>query len=170
MAKKKTNYKLSPRTIELGEVLLTVPWFESIGQPLDAPHAAKRVETLRNAIKLFRSTHWDSTILEARNGFSETLYAKAPDLPDNWNEIIYATNDLFEDRYKAVYEKLVREKGLPPKNWTQFILTIRHACQESEYIDILPLGFFSEIISWYMDGYFPCGFDGDYPNGQLMVY
>lgn len=170
MTKKTTDYKLSPRTVELGEVLLTVPWFESIGQPLDAPNAAKRVMSMRKTIRSFRSSHWDSTILEARNGITETLFAKDHDLLDKWNEIVYATNDLFEDRFRILYEKLVKLHGVPEKNWTQFMGTLGMACSESEYIDVLPLGFFSEIVSWYMVGHFPCGFDGEYPNGQLMVY
>lgn len=169
--RKTTSYQLSPRTIELCETLLIqVPWFSKIGQPLDAPHAARKVESLRKAIKLFGSVHWDDTLLEAKNGVTECIFARDQELLKKWNDIVYAFDNAYADRFLALYERLTGQYGLPPKHWMRFRGIIVNSCQESEYIDVLPLGFFSEIISWYMTGYFPCGFDGEYPNGTLLVY
>ncbi len=171
MSESKSRYILSDRTLELAEVLLALPWFENVGQPLDAPHAAKRVLSLDEAIQHFGSEHWDTTLLCASNGLSSSLAEVNSNLFDKtWNEIVYAFNGHFEERFKALYEQLVAEYGLPRKNLIQFMSVIRHACHESEYIDSLPLGFFSEIISWYMSGNFPCGFEGEYPNGVLLVH
>ena len=52
-----------------------------------------------------------------------------------------------------------------PTNWT-----ILHMTMEYEYMDVNPLGFFSEVGGWYLRGHFPCGWEGSFPEGRLIVY
>jgi hypothetical protein len=41
---------------------------------------------------------------------------------------------------------------------------------EAEYADVYPPGFFASQAYWYVHGHFPCGWQGDFPDGTLMIY
>jgi hypothetical protein len=41
---------------------------------------------------------------------------------------------------------------------------------EAEYLDVCPPGFFTRYaLPSYLRGHFPCGWQGAYPDGQLVV-
>ncbi|MBX9679913.1 MAG: hypothetical protein K2X38_14215 [Gemmataceae bacterium] len=44
------------------------------------------------------------------------------------------------------------------------------ACLEAEYADIVAPRYFNDRARWYIAGYFPCGWEGDFPKGRLLVY
>jgi hypothetical protein len=41
---------------------------------------------------------------------------------------------------------------------------------EAEYADVCPPGFFTSIAHWYLNGHFPCGWWGAFPQGKLVIY
>jgi hypothetical protein len=47
---------------------------------------------------------------------------------------------------------------------------ILHACIEAEYADVYPPGFFASQAYWYVKSHFPCGWEGEFPEGKLIVY
>jgi len=47
---------------------------------------------------------------------------------------------------------------------------ILHLAIESEYSDIFPPGFYASQAYWYLKGHFPCGWEGNFPKGKLVVY
>ena len=44
------------------------------------------------------------------------------------------------------------------------------ACIEMEYADLCPPGFYTNLASWYVKEHFPCGWQGVFPQGMLIVY
>jgi hypothetical protein len=46
----------------------------------------------------------------------------------------------------------------------EVISTVRwdmlHFCMECEYSDVFPPGFYASLMYWYVNGYFPCGWEG----------
>ena len=44
------------------------------------------------------------------------------------------------------------------------------ACHESEYADVYPPSLNTQMASWYLRGHFPCGYEGHWPSGKLVVY
>ena len=44
------------------------------------------------------------------------------------------------------------------------------ACVELEYSDLRPLGFYPHLSAVCLQGHFPCGWDGLYPSGHLLIY
>jgi hypothetical protein len=47
---------------------------------------------------------------------------------------------------------------------------VLHLCMEAEYADVYPPGFFASQAYWYVAGRFPCGWEGKFPAGRLVVY
>jgi hypothetical protein len=38
------------------------------------------------------------------------------------------------------------------------------------YVDLYPPSFFASNAYWYVMGHFPCGWRGEFPKGQLVIY
>lgn len=49
-------------------------------------------------------------------------------------------------------------------------LDVLGACMENEYADLIPPKLFKDRIDWYLAGHFPCGWEGDFPEGSLIVF
>jgi hypothetical protein len=47
---------------------------------------------------------------------------------------------------------------------------ILRLCMEAEYADVFPPGFYASQAYWYMQGHFPCGWEGEFPQGRLTVF
>lgn len=45
---------------------------------------------------------------------------------------------------------------------TKTALCLEGAIIEAEYADVVPPGFFSECIRFFLEGHFACGLEGDY--------
>ena len=41
---------------------------------------------------------------------------------------------------------------------------------EAEFADVYPPGFYASQAYWYVKGHFPCGWQGEFPNGTLIIY
>jgi hypothetical protein len=67
-------------------------------------------------------------------------------------------------------EAVVGQNNLPTvfENMVQW--DILGVCLESEFADLYPPGFFTSNAYWYTKGHFPCGWQGDFPQGKLMIY
>ena len=65
---------------------------------------------------------------------------------------------------------VVRENSLPEIFNIQVNYDIAGACMEAEYADVCPPGFFTRIGHWYVNGHFPCGWWGAFPQGKLVIY
>jgi hypothetical protein len=47
---------------------------------------------------------------------------------------------------------------------------ILHVCMEAEYADVYPPGFYASQAYWYVKGHYPCGWQGEFPKGKLIIY
>ena len=82
------------------------------------------------------------------------------------------------DELKPIVEEFVEEKCKAvvaendvPRSFVQSVnCDILHACIEAEYSDVYPPGFFASQAYWYCTGRFPCGWKGDFPDGQQGIY
>lgn len=45
-----------------------------------------------------------------------------------------------------------------------------HLGFECQYSDLIKPAFFTGLSYWYDQGHFPCGWDGEYPAGKLMIF
>lgn len=65
----------------------------------------------------------------------------------------------------------MRANGLPDKFMFAVFASLRGVALESEHSDIVPPGFYTNVIlDCYLKGHFPCGWEGEFPAGRLIVY
>jgi hypothetical protein len=67
-------------------------------------------------------------------------------------------------------EPVTREHKLPKAFEHTVQWDILHACIETEHADLCPTGFYANLASWYTNGHFPCGWQGEFPQGMLIIY
>jgi len=47
---------------------------------------------------------------------------------------------------------------------------ILHVCMEAECADVFPAAYYASQAYWYVKGHFPCGWEGEFPKGKLIIY
>lgn len=66
---------------------------------------------------------------------------------------------------------MISEQGLPKIFLDMVDWDILHLCMEAEYAEVYPPGFYASQAYWYMQGHFPCGWQGPFPKGgKLVIY
>ena len=86
--------------------------------------------------------------------------------------------DRIREELKPVVVALVTEKtkpvviaaGLPDIVVKRATWDILYMAMESEFAEIKPGGFIDAMGAVYLHGHFPCGWEGDWPEGQLLIY
>jgi hypothetical protein len=116
------------------------------------------------------SAVWQDLLVEAASRYSEAVARRSPDAFASWNAIVDELRPRVVDLVRKKTAEVISRNGLPPAfpqtvQWDTLQLLL-----ESEYADVYPPGFFASQAFWYADGHFPCGWRGEFPEGQLVVY
>jgi hypothetical protein len=122
------------------------------------------------AIQRCASIEWENFCLEAANQYRERLIERSAERFRQWNDIVIALKKKTIPFVKRKIEAIVRANGLPPVFESTVQWDILHLCMEAEYADVYPPGFYASQGYWYVRGRFPCGWEGDFPNGRLVIY
>lgn len=146
-----------------------VTWFCNVGQSLENVNA-RQVHSWREAFKLCRSRLSQNVQLESGNILSEKLCYRFLERYRSWNELV---GKISRSTDPLVLWKILSAPDLP--KFSEGVLNairsdLRMALMELEYADLIAPRFFAERAKWYLAGHFPCGWDGDFPEGQLIVY
>ncbi len=159
---------MNERTRATLERLEEAEWFQAVGQT--DTNAAKVVSSWKEAINSCASDDWQDLILEAANRYTEQLATRSEARFQQWNVIV---REMKQHTIPLVSRKIAHVKSVNklPKifddtvNWD-----ILHVMMEAEFADVYPPGFFASQAYWYIQGHFPCGWEGTFPNGVLVVY
>lgn len=159
---------MHPRTVASLDQLEKADWFAAVG--VKDTDAAIVLSSWDEAIEHCGSLEWENLLLEAANQYRERLLERSKERLGKWNEIV--------DEIKPVTVALVRRKisevctkhGLPKVFEDTVQWDILHLCMEAEYADVYPAGFYASQAYWYVKGHFPCGWQGEFPEGKLIVY
>lgn len=156
------------RTIESLTELEHVEWFANVGRPDSGQ--AHFLSTWNEAMASCNGETWESLCQEAANQYRSRLAERDVARFREWNtlvrEIKMTTMPLVLRKTKDVVDANHLPKGfIDTVQWD-----ILHLCMEAEYADVYPPGFFASQAHWYLKGHFPCGWVGDFPGGQLVVF
>jgi hypothetical protein len=163
-----TGNELQPRTLELIGRLFAAKWFENVGQ--DLPGNVYAARSWAEAAEFAKDP--EEVFHLARGEYTERLSKTARRRYQQWNNVValikravhLRTNERI-DALTTFLEPSVQTAVRDHARWT-----ILHACVESEYLDVMPAGFFLSLTDWYAAGRFPCGWFGKYPQGVLAIY
>ena len=95
---------------------------------------------------------------------------RSPERLRKWNEIVNGLKKTLIPFVQGKIEPVVWEHRLPKAFEHVVQWDILHACMETEYADVYPTGFYANLASWYIKGHFPCGWQGVFPQGILIIY
>jgi hypothetical protein len=159
---------MHPHTVATLNQLEKAEWFASVG--VKDTEAAIVLSSWQEAVEHCASVEWGNLLLEAANQYRERLLERSKERFIKWNEIV--------DEVKPVTTTLVRRKvkavcarhDLPRVFVDTVEWDILHLCMEAEYADVYPPGFYASQAYWYIQGHFPCGWQGEFPDGKLIIF
>jgi hypothetical protein len=156
------------RTIAtLGE-LEKASWFSRVG--INEGSNVITASCWPEAIEQCSSFEWEDLRLDAANQFRECIARRSKERLRLWNDTVDEVKKISVPLIDRKIAAVVREYGLPEIFKIRVRNDITGACMEAEYADVCPPGFFTSIAHWYINGHFPCGWWGAFPQGKLVVY
>jgi hypothetical protein len=156
------------RTIATLDRLEKASWFSRVG--VNEGSCTAVVATWPEAMDRYDSSAWDDLQLEALNQYRECIARRSRERLQLWNDTVREVNEISRPLVDRKIATVVREHALPEifkicVNWD-----IGSFCMEAEYADLCPPGFFTNLGHWYLNGHFPCGWSGVFPQGKLVIY
>lgn len=150
-----------------------IDWFHNCGHNLknDINFAFSYVENWNEARKHYQDSSWENTTLEARNVLTTFLHGKYRNQYLKWNSLAKEVRVFLEEEIVPKIE-LYREKHALDKIFVDSVKwDILNAIMENAYMDCknVPV-FFQELLVVYESGNFPCGWEGEWPEGKLIVF
>lgn len=145
-----------------------VEWFRAVGQK--DTDVAIILPSWIEAIASCASVDWENLCLEAVNRYCKQLMSRDKERFNQWNAIANAVKAVTIPLVTRKIEQVVKENGLPKVFEDTVQWDIVHLAMESEYADIYPPGFYASQAYWYVKGHFPCGWQGRFPDGKLIIY
>jgi hypothetical protein len=156
------------RTLATLEELQSVHWFSQVGAP-DTPDAIV-LRSWYEAIALRGSPDREDLWLDMANAYSRRLQERSKERWLKWNDTVDALKETLIPFVRGKSEPVVREYKLPKAFEDSIQWDLLHACMETEHADVCPTGFYANLASWYIKGHFPCGWQGVFPQGMLIIY
>jgi hypothetical protein len=145
------QYAESPAVHSFLEALASIPWFASVGQPVGSSDVAQ-VMSLDQAWEAHQEDAWINASFHEVDAPSHPVWALA------------------YDRALDAVSTSGRNYELEPGN-----PIARAAARDSggaayQLATGRADGFYLTLMHWYRMGHWPCGWQGAYPAGRLIVY
>lgn len=159
---------ISQRTLTTLDELENVHWFSNVGR-IDSEYPLF-LTTWEDAVKHCEGDEWETLCHEAANQYRARLLERDPERFRDWNSIAREVKQLSIPLVLRKTQHVVEQEQLS-KNFIDTVQwDIFHLCMESEYADVFPPGFYASQAYWYVNGHFPCGWEGEFPSGRLIVF
>jgi len=158
---------------EIIEKISNINWFSNCGNPVS-------IEVLLNIVyvsnwveakKHYTDPIWEDVTLEARNNLTEFLHNKYINDYINWNKVTDEAKTFLENSIKPKIIKFKDENNLDKIFVDCVMWDLLGAIMEFHYRKCKNRPeFFGKLLKIYENGNFPCGWEGNYPKGKLIVY
>jgi len=159
---------MHPRTVATLDQLENAAWFSRVGDKDTA--VATVLGSWQEAVAHCSSIEWQNLCLEAANQYRERLVERSMERFEKWNELMLELKKVTIPLVAKKIEGVVRANDLPKSFENAVQWDVLFVCMEAEYADVYPPGFFTSNAYWYTKGHFPCGWQGDFPAGVLIIY
>jgi hypothetical protein len=143
-------------------------WFASVGsQDL---LGVKFVSSWMNAIAHCAGVQWENVQIEAQNQLTEELSIRHRERYREWNRLVQELGPTVRQLVEEKTREVVAKHGLPKVFVDSVYGDLLGFTMECEYSDVVPPGFCTRLAECYLAGHFPCGWEGEFPEGRLIVY
>lgn len=144
-------------------------WFRNVGDPV-SDETVVVVASWKEAIRHCRTEDWEYLQQETANLLGLRIGGRSDERLQEWNDIVDEVKAVSMALVSRKIQAVVRENRLPKVFEDVVQWDVLHACMECEYADIISLDFYANQAYWYEQGHFPCGWEGIYPEGKLIIY
>ena len=149
------------------------PWLAKIGETpqADLPFSAHPASDLAAGIESLCALEWENFTLEARNRLTDDLRQRARQRYNQWNEVTQeAKAKLVTPLAEKVWRPKVSDLGVSglvvdDLQWNVLAAVMEHAYREESRIE----PFFKRLLVVYQNGHLPCGWEGGWPAGRLII-
>lgn len=153
----------------LVKCLIDADWFSRVGQPSGASEVIQ-VNSWGVAIEHVRAIEWENLHLDLFNRLANAVleYYGEEECPmDPVGDELRATLvPVSEEKISAARLHPCVEDFVRVHSTADLVL----ACLETEYEEFAERTFFQSLSGWYLKGHFPCGWQGEYPEGKLILF
>jgi predicted TIM-barrel fold metal-dependent hydrolase len=132
----------------------------------------RQVKSWAEATKSNKTRVWKNVEIEAQNQLTVFLHTNAHSRYQRWNHLVKEFKQeiltpLVEERLAIAMKHL----GLDTSIRDCAMWDILGALMENAYLDCgHRVFFFLELLGIYEAGHFPCGWEGKWPSGTLLVF
>jgi hypothetical protein len=159
---------------DLVTAVRAIRWFDHCGEPheFELTMPVERIETWSQASKALKSQAWERARLEARNQLTAFLSKHHRTRFREWNKLTQTyKHEVVALLESEVWEPFRQSQGLNDEFVESNRWNIVAALMENAYSDCgHKCFFFQELLTVYEAGHVPCGWVGDWPRGNLVVY
>jgi hypothetical protein len=169
------NRRMKMETIDhIFERINNIKWFNNVGNPVQASDFPMvRVHTWQEAKKHYGELVWENTTLEASNILTSFLHDKFQNQYNDWNAVATYAKTLLIDKIRPKIINFQNEYLLDQTFVDCVEWDLEHVMLEYHYSIICRYQrfphFFKKLLDVYDSGNFPCGWVGEYPEGNLIV-
>jgi hypothetical protein len=158
------------------EELSCIPWCSAIGEPTELDEQLARV-SLEDVLALHPDTYqlWGDLLFahespvdrlifsSARLGADDALQSSVRISGDSVDDFLVRLMQIFPGYYKDSY-CYAFELIDPP------VRLVRYAAREVLVSDLSDLHFFRDLMPWFKRGHWPIGWQGQWPDGKLILW
>lgn len=147
-----------------------IRWFSNVGLEIEFNSKLHQVKSWRECESYFVSDDWEEVTLEARNNLTQFLRDGNSRAFSEWNALIEEGQDFLKNAVIPVIGGLdlpVDEKAILMSCVRWDLLS---CLMEDAYSEFKPPVFFANILEIYKSGHFPCGWQGRWPEGNLVIF
>ncbi|MBP1994273.1 hypothetical protein [Paenibacillus eucommiae] len=151
--------------------LESVDWFGNCGKEIGENPNMVYASNWKDAVKISGQVSWENTQLNARNAMTKYLSEMHKTEFQQWNNISKIVKTKYLPVILSKIEKYAQEQQLK----LEFIHSVRwdlHSAFMERFYEPLGHGcnFYANLLEIYKAGHFPCGWDGDWPKGKLVIF
>ena len=160
---------MNPKTAELFNRLESAEFFTAVGQQDGGNwcYATSWMEAVAECV----SSKWSNCHTELINDLRMDVRSKAMDRYQTWNSVVTNIRPIVSNLVERKALTQFRVIGLPEKiapHLTGILLTVVLSYEYSNISLIRELP--ERIAAAVLAGHFPCGWEGEFPDGRLIVY
>ena len=154
------------------EEVREVHWLSRGGQSFEVPvpFQVHQISDRSSVRRAYSNSAWEEVTLEASNELSQYLHSHHRAEFAMWNQVTRKARDFLEKEVDG----RIREAGKVFGFGQPFVDCVKWdilgALMERSYAACDPPLFFVHLFDVYSAGHFPCGWDGPWPSGSLLVF
>lgn len=165
---------ISDNAIKMINAIKTSSLLSCVGNA-EKNHDIRIVSTWHEAVKRALSKEWYNFRIDQSNRLTEQLSLRHDDeYSARWNVIANTSRVMLDPIVEAAIARVDERMTTKKRARQQLFISIRvdlmGAIHEVEFDSLVRVQFYRTILSQYLSGFLPCGWEGTFPRGRPIIF